>query len=115
MTSNRAHVLLWTDQSAAYLDAIKAAGLSDRVAVDTLPRREKRPRWSLESSNLDSLTVRPELVNCCGHGFASHASEDIYRWLTPFQTARSIHPNLANASASEVIAQALLELPQMRA
>lgn len=39
--TNRAHVLLWTDSTAAYLDAIKAAGLSDRVAVDTLPRKEK--------------------------------------------------------------------------
>ena len=40
MTS-RTHVLLWTDSAAAYLDAIKAAGLADRVAVDTLPRKEK--------------------------------------------------------------------------
>ena len=40
MTS-RTHVLLWTDSTAAYLDAIKAAGLADRVVVDTLPRKEK--------------------------------------------------------------------------
>ena len=39
--TNRAHVLLWTDSTAAYLDAIKAAGLADRVAVDTLPRKDK--------------------------------------------------------------------------
>ena len=39
--TNRAHVLLWTDQTAAYLDAIKAAGLADRVAIDTLPRKDK--------------------------------------------------------------------------
>jgi phosphoglycerate dehydrogenase-like enzyme len=39
--TNRAHVLLWTDQTAAYLDAIAAAGLADRVAVDTLPRKER--------------------------------------------------------------------------
>jgi len=38
---NRTQLLLWTDSTAAYLDAIKAAGLSDRVAVDTLPRKEK--------------------------------------------------------------------------
>lgn len=31
-------MLLWTDSTAAYLDAIRAAGLADRVAVDTLPR-----------------------------------------------------------------------------
>jgi phosphoglycerate dehydrogenase-like enzyme len=39
--TNRAHILLWTDQTAPYLDAIVAAGLDDRVAVDTLPRKEK--------------------------------------------------------------------------
>ena len=39
--TNRAHVLLWTDATAAYLDAVKAAGLADRVAIDTLPRKEK--------------------------------------------------------------------------
>ena len=36
----RTHVLLWTDSTAAYLDAIKAAGLIDRVTVDTLPRKQ---------------------------------------------------------------------------
>lgn len=39
--TNRAHVLLWTDSTDAYLAAIEAAGLSDRVAIDTLPRRER--------------------------------------------------------------------------
>jgi phosphoglycerate dehydrogenase-like enzyme len=39
--TNRAHVLLWTDNTTAYLDAIKSAGLADRVAIDTLPRKEK--------------------------------------------------------------------------
>jgi phosphoglycerate dehydrogenase-like enzyme len=39
--TSRAHVLLWTDSTAPYLDAIKAAGLADRVVVDSLPRREK--------------------------------------------------------------------------
>jgi phosphoglycerate dehydrogenase-like enzyme len=39
--TNRAHVLLWTDNTTTYLDAIKAAGLADRVAVDSLPRKDK--------------------------------------------------------------------------
>jgi phosphoglycerate dehydrogenase-like enzyme len=39
--THRTHVLLWTDSPAAYLDAIRAAGLDDRVVVDTLPRKEK--------------------------------------------------------------------------
>jgi phosphoglycerate dehydrogenase-like enzyme len=41
IVTNRAHVLLWTDQTATYLDAIKAAGLADRVAIETLPRKDK--------------------------------------------------------------------------
>jgi phosphoglycerate dehydrogenase-like enzyme len=39
--TSRTHVLLWTDSTAAYLDAIRTAGLADRVEVDTLPRKEK--------------------------------------------------------------------------
>jgi phosphoglycerate dehydrogenase-like enzyme len=35
------HVLLWADSTGAYLDAIHAAGLAERVAIDTLPRKEK--------------------------------------------------------------------------
>jgi phosphoglycerate dehydrogenase-like enzyme len=41
MTTNRAHVLLWTDNTGPYLEGIKAAGLADRIAVETLPRKEK--------------------------------------------------------------------------
>lgn len=37
----RTHVLLWNDSTAAYLEAIDAAGLADRIVVDTLPRKEK--------------------------------------------------------------------------
>lgn len=41
MTTNRAHVLLWTDNTAPYLDGIKAAGLADRVAVETVSRKDR--------------------------------------------------------------------------
>lgn len=40
--THRARILLWTDSSAAYLDAISAAGLSEHVLADTL-RRECKP------------------------------------------------------------------------
>ena len=33
-------VLLWTDTPGAYIDAIAAAGLGERVAVETLPRKD---------------------------------------------------------------------------
>jgi phosphoglycerate dehydrogenase-like enzyme len=39
--TTRTHVLLWNDSTAVYLDAIREAGLADRVVVDTLPRKEK--------------------------------------------------------------------------
>jgi phosphoglycerate dehydrogenase-like enzyme len=34
-------LLLWTDTPGPYIDAIAKAGLSDRAAVDTLPRKDK--------------------------------------------------------------------------
>jgi phosphoglycerate dehydrogenase-like enzyme len=39
--TGRTHVLLWTDATAPYLDAIASAGLADRVVVETLPRKDK--------------------------------------------------------------------------
>src|SRR3989442_468327 len=33
--------LLWTDNTAPYTDAFKAAGLAERITVETLPRKEK--------------------------------------------------------------------------
>ena len=39
--TRRTPVLLWTDAAAAYLDAIESAGLAERVALETLPRKEK--------------------------------------------------------------------------
>jgi phosphoglycerate dehydrogenase-like enzyme len=39
--TSRTHVLLWADSTAAYVDAIESAGLANRVAVDSLPRKEK--------------------------------------------------------------------------
>ena len=61
--TNRAHVLLWTDNTAAYLDAIKAAGLADRVAVDTLPRKEKPSADQLARTEaLMAATVPPGLL-----------------------------------------------------
>ena len=39
--TDRTNVLLWADSTTAYLEAIKAAGLSDRVLVEAVPRKEK--------------------------------------------------------------------------
>ncbi|HZE58989.1 MAG TPA: D-2-hydroxyacid dehydrogenase [Burkholderiales bacterium] len=62
MTS-RAHVLIWTDSTAAYLDAIKAAGLADRVVVETLPRKEEPSRdQTARTEALMAYTVPPGLL-----------------------------------------------------
>jgi len=37
----RTHILLWTDSAGACVDAIKAAGLFDRVAIDSVSRKER--------------------------------------------------------------------------
>lgn len=55
-----AHLLLWTDTPAAYLEAIGAAGLADRVAVDTLPRGEKpSPEQLARTEALMAFSVPP--------------------------------------------------------
>jgi len=62
--TSRANVLLWTDSSAAYLDAIKAAGLADRVAVDTLPRKDKPSADQLARTEaLMAYVVPPGLLS----------------------------------------------------
>ncbi len=38
---NVPHLLLWTDSPGPYIEAIASAGLSDRVAIDTLGRKDK--------------------------------------------------------------------------
>ena len=38
---NRTQLLLWTDSAAPYIEEIQAAGLAGRVAVETLPRKDK--------------------------------------------------------------------------
>ena len=62
MTS-RTHVLLWTDSTAAYLDAIKAAGLAERVLIDTLSRTEKPSAEQLAKTEaLMAVGVPPGLL-----------------------------------------------------
>ena len=48
--------------SAAHLDAIKAAGLAERVAIDTLARKEKPPAEQLPGRGADGHTVPPGLL-----------------------------------------------------
>ena len=63
MTTNRAHVLLWTDNTAPYLDGIKAAGLADRVAVETLSRKDKPSSDQLANTEVLMATLR-RASNC---------------------------------------------------
>jgi phosphoglycerate dehydrogenase-like enzyme len=59
----RPHLLLWTDAAATYLDAIRAAGLADRVIVDTLPRKEKPSAEQMARTEaLMAYTVPPGLL-----------------------------------------------------
>ena len=61
--TGRTPILLWTDSSAAYLDAIKAAGLAGRVVVDTVPRKEKPSAEQLARSEvLMAYGVPPGLL-----------------------------------------------------
>ncbi len=61
--TDRTHLLLWTDSSAAYLDAIKASGLAERVAIDTLPRKEKpSPEQLARTAALMAYVVPPGVL-----------------------------------------------------
>lgn len=62
--TRRAQVLLWTDSTTAYLDAIEAAGLNDRVVVDTVPRKEKPlAEQTARTEVLMALGVPPGLLS----------------------------------------------------
>jgi len=61
--AHRTHVLLWTDSTAAYLDAIAAAGLAGRVAVETLSRKEQpSAEQKARSEALMAYTAPPGLL-----------------------------------------------------
>jgi len=61
--TNRTQLLLWADSPAAYVDAIKAAGLADRVTIETLPRMEKpSPEQLARAEVLMAYTVPPGLL-----------------------------------------------------
>jgi phosphoglycerate dehydrogenase-like enzyme len=61
--TGRANILLWTDSTAAYMEAIDAAGLADRVAVDTLPRKAKPSAEQMARTEaLMAYTVPPGLL-----------------------------------------------------
>ena len=62
--TNRTQLLLWADSPVAYVDAIKAAGLADRVAIETLPRKEKpSPEQLARTEVLMAYTVPPGLLS----------------------------------------------------
>lgn len=61
--ADRTQILLWTDSTAAYTQAIEAAGLADRVAVDTLPRKERPSSAQLARTEaLMAAAVPPGLL-----------------------------------------------------
>ena len=61
----RTHVLLWADSTAAYVEAIKDAGLADRVVVDTLPRKEKPTAEQMARTEALMSYGAPPGSSCC--------------------------------------------------
>jgi phosphoglycerate dehydrogenase-like enzyme len=60
---NAVRLLLWTDNTRPYTDAIAAAGLAGHVVIDTLPRKEKlSPEQLSETEALMVPTVPPGLL-----------------------------------------------------
>jgi phosphoglycerate dehydrogenase-like enzyme len=62
--TSRTHVLLWTDSTSAYLEAVQTAGLADRVAIETLPRKERPSVEQMQQIEaLMAYTVPPDLLS----------------------------------------------------
>jgi phosphoglycerate dehydrogenase-like enzyme len=59
VTSNRAHVLLWTDNARPYIDAVKDAGLADRVQLDALSRKDRPSPEQLANTEAMMATAVP--------------------------------------------------------
>jgi phosphoglycerate dehydrogenase-like enzyme len=61
--TNLPRVLLWTDAAGPYLDAIAAAGLSDRAVIETLSRKTDLSDTQLAQTNVLMVpTVPPGLL-----------------------------------------------------
>ena len=61
--TQRTQVLLWTDAAGPYLEAIQAAGLSGRVAVESLPRKDKPSAAQMARTEvLMAYTVPPGVL-----------------------------------------------------
>ena len=60
---NTSRLLLWTDAPGPYLDAIRAAGLTDQVSIDTLGRKQTLSEGQLkETEVLMVANVPPGLL-----------------------------------------------------
>lgn len=61
--TDRAHVLLWTDRTDAYTEAIREAGLAERVTVETLARKDTPSAGQLAGSDaMLAMAVPPGLL-----------------------------------------------------
>jgi phosphoglycerate dehydrogenase-like enzyme len=77
------NVLLWTDSTAAYLDAVEAAGLSDRVAIDTVARKDRPSADQLAATQvLMAAGVPPGLLSSMpGLRWAQSMTAGVEGWL----------------------------------
>ena len=81
--ANRTQILLWTDSTAAYTEAVEAAGLSDRVAIETLPRKERPSAAQLARTEaLMAAAVPPGLLSSMPKlRWAQAMSAGVEHWL----------------------------------
>ena len=82
--AGRAHVLLWTEPAGAYLEAIKAAGLTERVAVESVPRKERLSAEQLARTEaLMAYTVAPGVLSAMPKlRWAQAMTAGVEQWLS---------------------------------
>jgi phosphoglycerate dehydrogenase-like enzyme len=80
---NTPRLLLWTDAARIYSDAVAAAGLADRVSIDTLGRAEKPSAAQLaETEVLLTMGVAPGLLGSMPNlRWAQSLTAGVEHWL----------------------------------
>lgn len=82
--------------------------------LETIARRHPG-HLDLDPKGGDLAHIRvAALLHDCGHGFASHASEDVYKWHPAIQKARSVEEKFRDARPSEMLSWYIVTSPPFR-
>src|SRR4051794_34771948 len=105
--TNRPHLLLWTNNPGPHLDAMAAAGVSDRVVTEALPMKQVPSDAQLQQSNVLMVPnvppgLLPKMPNL---HWAQAMTAGVEAWLT----LPDLPPNLTLTCARGTHAESMPE------